>query len=130
MMHPADFVFWILLTLLFAIVILLLAARGQLRNYASLSFYFTAAIANNIALMLIFQKGGSASPSYLKWYFLMDCLKTMLLYCVVAGLYQKTIFSKHRPAHVRIASIVLVAVIAIFVWGQAMGLTGSSRSNG
>jgi hypothetical protein len=114
MSAPADFAFWLGFILLEAFVCVLIAIRGRLRRYVIFSLYFGVSAAAGVAEMIIFRNSGSFSSADAFVLYFAGCAQTILLYFVVAELYQRIFFPEQMLRPVRIGKFIVAAGVALF----------------
>lgn len=89
MISPADIALWVYATVLSLFVAFLLIVRGQFRRFAALGMYFVIESAVSLLRMRILSTYGISSTKYGYFYYYSDLLLSILLYFVVASLFQR-----------------------------------------
>ncbi len=70
MLGPADYVFWLLGTLLQAAVVVCAIWRRSFARYVTLNLYMAAAFVLSVSRFVIFLRYGYSSPQYSYFYWL------------------------------------------------------------
>ena len=125
MISPADIALWVYATVLSLFVAFLLIVRGQFRRFAALGMYFVIGSAVSLLRMRILSTYGISSTEYGYFYYYSDLLLSILLYFVVASLFQKAFPSLASSPYLRIGSVMLATGVGIFSW--AIVVETSSR---
>jgi len=125
MISPADIALWVYATVLSLFVAFLLIVRGQFRRFAALGMYFVIESAVSLLRMRILSTYGISSTKYGYFYYYSDLLLSILLYFVVASLFQKAFPSLASSPYLRIGSVMLATGVGIFSW--AIVVETSSR---
>jgi len=125
MISSADIALWVYATVLSVFVVFLIILRGQFRRFAAMGMFFVIESAVSLLRMQILNTYGISSTEYGYFYYYSDFLLSILLYFVVASLFQKAFPSLASALHLRIGSVMLAAGVGIFSW--AIVLQSSSR---
>jgi hypothetical protein len=125
MISPADIALWVYATVLSVFVVFLIILRGQFRRFAALGMYFVIESAVSLLRMHILNTYGISSTEYGYFYYYSDFLLSILLFFVVASLFQKAFPSLASALHLRIGSVMLAAGVGIF--SLAIVLNSSGR---
>jgi hypothetical protein len=125
MFSSADIALWVYATVLSVFVVFLIILRGQFRRFAALGMYFAIESAVSLLRMRVLSTYGITSIEYGYFYYYSDFLLSILLYFVVASLFQKAFPSLASAPYLRIGSVMLAAGVGIFSW--AIVVETSSR---
>ena len=114
MLGPADYVFWLLGTLLQAAVVVCAIWRRSFARYVTLNLYMAAAFVLSVSRFVIFLRYGYSSPQYSYFYWLSDSLLTILLYFALMGFYSHVFREMGVHHYLRLAALLLLAGTAWF----------------
>jgi hypothetical protein len=113
----AEYVVWVLGTLLELSVVVCAVARHTFRRYLFLNLYMLFSVVISVGRYEVLHKYGLQSDQYQSFYYNSDAVLTIFLYLALITLYLQVFDEMKAEKFVRLAAVLLLGGTALFSYG-------------